>query len=522
MKRKTLIFSIALGIIGDILFWNKGQGISFFIFIFFILFFLSLTLKETHLSPHKKGYIFLIPIFFFALMGFVLSEPVVSFLNRVVTFLLIGVWMASFEKGNWLRFGLADYALSGIRFGFNLISFPWLRSANLGLFPDHKKETSDGIKTLLRGFAIALPILLLLSALFASADMIFADQVENLWKFIDIENFSEYILRAFLIFLFANFFLGLLVFSAKNREKESYYGENNPLLKPFLGPIESGIVLSSVVLLYLTFIVLQFRYFFFNQSAIIELGYTYAEYARRGFGELIATSVISLTLILTLKTITIETRNKKSHLSSWLIIGLILCNLIVLVSAFIRLNLYESAYGFTRLRIYSHIFIIWLGILLVASGVLVWKNKIRLIANISLVFIIGFTATLNLINPDQLIVMRNVQRTLIGKPLDSSYLGSLSSDAMPALVKSYNSMPSSKSTNISLGAALVCNQFNNQAQLADTRWQSFNLSHDRARKLVSGISHLLSEYQITEEDWNILIEDAEGNETFCNRDLFFD
>ena len=58
-------------------------------------------------------------------------------------------------------------------------------------------------------------------------------------------------------------------------------------------------------------------------------------------------------------------------------VALIIGNLIVLVSAFMRLNLYESAYGFTRSRIYSHVFIIWLGILLIVAGILAWKKKVR-------------------------------------------------------------------------------------------------------------------------------------------------
>jgi hypothetical protein len=39
---------------------------------------------------------------------------------------------------------------------------------------------------------------------------------------------------------------------------------------------------------------------------------------------------------------------------------------VILISSFYRLNLLEDAYGFSRLRTYSHVFMIWLGILLAA------------------------------------------------------------------------------------------------------------------------------------------------------------
>jgi hypothetical protein len=44
-------------------------------------------------------------------------------------------------------------------------------------------------------------------------------------------------------------------------------------------------VLSSVVVLFSAFVIIQFQYFFGGAANISIEGYTYAEYARRGFGE---------------------------------------------------------------------------------------------------------------------------------------------------------------------------------------------------------------------------------------------
>ena len=54
----------------------------------------------------------------------------------------------------------------------------------------------------------------------------------------------------------------------------------------FLGFTEAAVVLGAVVVLFALFVVIQFQYFFGGQTNIGVQGYTYSEYARRGFGEL--------------------------------------------------------------------------------------------------------------------------------------------------------------------------------------------------------------------------------------------
>ena len=55
-------------------------------------------------------------------------------------------------------------------------------------------------------------------------------------------------------------------------------------------------VLAGVALLFAAFVLVQFRYFFGGAQNIGIEGYTFAEYARRGYGELMAVAVLSLLL----------------------------------------------------------------------------------------------------------------------------------------------------------------------------------------------------------------------------------
>ncbi len=104
---------------------------------------------------------------------------------------------------------------------------------------------------------------------------------------------------------------------------------------------------------------------------------------------------------------------------------------VMLVSAFQRLLLYEAAYGFSRLRMYTHIFMIWLGVLLAVVVVLELLRRERLFPLAALLASIGFAATLVLINVDGSIVRQNVRRAPLGEGLDVAYLASLSTDSAP-------------------------------------------------------------------------------------------
>jgi hypothetical protein len=108
--------------------------------------------------------------------------------------------------------------------------------------------------------------------------------------------------------------------------------------------------------------------------------------------------------------------------------------LIILASAYKRLSLYELAYGFTRLRLYSHVFMIWLALLMIAFMAFPTAYRTRYFATGLLAFVIGFTATLDLLNPDAFIVRQNVTHMRDVEHLDVDYLGSLSADAIPQLI----------------------------------------------------------------------------------------
>ena len=124
-------------------------------------------------------------------------------------------------------------------------------------------------------------------------------------------------------------------------------------------------MLILVDLLFLVFVGIQFAYLFGGQANITLEGYTYAEYTRRGFFELLTVSVLTLGLILTLHWLVRSETGRQKVIFKGLSSLMIALVLVILASAFQRLLLYEIAYGYTQLRLYSHIFMVWLALLFV-------------------------------------------------------------------------------------------------------------------------------------------------------------
>ncbi len=189
-----------------------------------------------------------------------------------------------------------------------------------------------------------------MAALLASADPVFNQQVQNLFQYLRVEKLAEYLYRLSYIILLAYLFAGVLLYALLSSSKERVTSTGALRLSPFLGWLEAVTVLACVDLLFVFFVAIQFRYFFGGQANINLEGFTYAAYARRGFGELLAVAFISLLLFLVLSWVTRRQADRSRRLFSAMGILLVALVAVILVSAFQRLLLYEAAYGFTRLR----------------------------------------------------------------------------------------------------------------------------------------------------------------------------
>jgi hypothetical protein len=518
MKRPNVLWitALILGWLFDFLFWKHAPGISFAIYVILCLIGGFVLLGMDGLRPNRKALLLLLPITFFAVMTFVRQEPMSLLLAYAFTLFLLGVLAITFLGGRWLAYSLSDYLANFFRLAGSMIARP-LAFAIENRRPQAETGSKGGARRvwpILRGVLIAIPILAIFAALLASADLIFAQRLDNLIALFRLEKLPEYIFRGVYILIGAYLLAGVFWHAATRSQDEKLIGEGKPLVPAFLGFTESAIVLGSVVLLFAAFVVIQFQYFFGGQANIYIDGYTYAEYARRGFGELVTVAFFSLLLYLGLSAI-VKRKPLGQHWGfSGLGIGMVALVGIILFSAFQRLRLYEAAYGFSRLRTYTHIFMIWLGVLLAVVVLLEILRRERAFAAAALLAAIGFAVTLSLLNVDAFIVRQNVARATQGEELDVAYLASLSTDVTPALVEAYQSASLPAGTREAVGASLACIQADAPSR-EDTSWQSFQLSQWRGERALQSVQKDLKSYQIVDDNWPMKVITPQGQEYEC-------
>ncbi len=525
MKKHLLLTSLFLGIAFDVLFWKKVPGISFFIFIVLCLAAGYLLLQAQNVRPARRSLFLLVPIIFFSVMTFIRSDPFTSFLNYTLTLFSAAVLVMTYRNGLWAMYSLSDYAANIFRLISSMFTLAWVQITNI--HPQQKASIEKGYKNsmwpIVRGLLLAIPVLLVYTALFSSADLIFEQRLNDLLANLNLEKLTETIFRGSYILIIAYFLVGIFKHAESQSQNKKLIGIDKPAVAPFLGFTEASIILGNVLLLFGAFVIIQFQYFFYGQANIIIEKFTYSEYARRGFGELVAAAVFSLILLQSLSAITKRESNRHRKSFSGLVIGLVISVIIILVSSFQRLNLYESAYGFSRLRAYSHVFMIWLGILLVAVVAIEFFNRQRAFANIALLALMGFTASLNHLNVDGFIARQNISRAVQGKELDVSYLSTLTSDAVPTMVEAYSSSNLPSTIKDDIGAAIVCYEASKETDASQTQlWQSFHFSGWNAARELDTVRERLKSYQIQDDTWPIIVINPSGTEYLCHNYLLFD
>jgi hypothetical protein len=276
------------------------------------------------------------------------------------------------------------------------------------------------------GLAAAAPVAAVFGGLLVEADPVFGHLVG---RAIDVE-LAPLLSHAGAIVLWAWLTSGLL--RALCRPADTPAATSRSGGRFGLG--EVGTVLAVVDLLFLAFVAVQFRYLFGGADLVRELtGMSYAEYARRGFFELVAVATLSLPLLL-LADWSLDQRDAVRVRRFRLLAGLMLLLLdVMLASALFRMRLYTAEYGLTELRFYTTAFMGWLVLVFGWFVATVLRGRRERFGTGALLAGWLMLAGLNLANPDAIIAGVNLERAAHGRPLDGDYAVGLSADALPTL-----------------------------------------------------------------------------------------
>ena len=158
----------------------------------------------------------------------------------------------------------------------------------------------------------------------------------------------------------------------------------------------------------------------------------------------------------------------------------------MLASAFHRVSLYEAAYGYTVSRLYAQVYMLVLGVALIAlaAGILGTLDIGSLFRRVFTVAVVAFLV-LVFWNHEAWIASANMDRVATTGKLDARYIArDLSPDALPVIVTRLASLP--EPLRGQLHAELVA-RYGNPRRLAPDSWFEWNLRRQKAREALRRI-----------------------------------
>lgn len=427
-----LLFAFASGVAFEYLFPGQALGVNYPVFLGTFIVGMLLFFPERIVSAGRRTMFFLGGSFLFALMVFVRESELLTVLNVLASLGLLALGIESLAGRPVRRYVVVEYIATAF---LPLKCFPYFflgmgELTALGAAVEKRSNLARALK----GLLIALPIVGILIILFSSADLVFRKYVTEFFSF----DFSIVTVLYFLRVVFvASGVFAVCTYIARSVVKpEPPTVVSTKASASGFGFIETSVVLGSVALVFLAFLLIQFTYLFGGEGAVVAQGFAYAEYARRGFFELIAVSLIAFFLLLATAREVVRDGGQHAPLFKWLAGILILETMLVMVSAFQRLSLYELTYGFTTLRLYSHIFIVWIGTIFLFLGYEIFVREDRVgFAFRGLISMVLFLLVVNILNPDEFIARQNIERYHETGEIDFNYLAILSTDAFPETIK---------------------------------------------------------------------------------------
>ena len=481
--RLLAVLALIAGIVFDYLFFGKAIGVSYplFLAVFYCVFWVA---------SHKRvsfqidfGWFLFVPILLLSAAFAIHSNPVLLARNSVLIPLLLLVQTTLLVYGyEWSsvrcvsRFigRLTDHISVNVPKVFlELISLA--KVANR-MVPEKRKT----LKNIFIGLIISVPLLVIVIPLLASADTVFQNFLADILKSLESIGSIPLAEHVGVIGIITVLLFGYLAVVLKAEVE----GASVPVERG-TGGSDATIVVTVLVMVnavYILFCAIQFTYLFGGEEVIRSIpDYTYAEYARRGFSELIVVTIINLSILLIGLRFT-KNDGKLDRLVLALRCLLVLCTVIMLYSAHLRLKLYEDAYGYTYARIFAHTFIGFLFTLFMLTLYKLWQRDLPLLKAFAVAALLAYT-TLNYVNIDAIIAQRNIDRYFRTGKIDLDYLQELSYDAIPELTRlsadSYGDMAAKAE------AVLLRDK---QAELnSESPWQSYNFSKVRARQILSKI-----------------------------------
>ena len=428
----TAGIALALGILGDLLLIVLPWGINVSLWVLALAILVFVVARAGKLALTGGGRWLVAPMLLFAALVAGRDSATLTVCNVLALLIVLSLGAARTRTGRLQLAGLLDYAaalfFAGMYGLFGAVALigaiPWRK-----LSMPHWSQQARAVGC---GLLLALPLLFIFGSLFAAADPIFQSFAAGLFNWNGQDLFGHLIWIVLWSWLAGGFLYLLLLANEFAVELHVQPGVMS------LGIVEIGTALGLVNVLFLAFVVIQFRYFFGGAAILnVATGLTYAEYARRGFFELVTVAALVLPVLLIAHWLLKKDGQRAERSFNILAAVLIALLFVIMISALQRMRLYTEEFGLTELRLYTTAFMGWLALVFVWLLATVLRGQRERFAFGALVAGLGVLVILNAVNPDDMIARTNTGRidAATRQPFDAGYVTGLSADAVPTLIQ---------------------------------------------------------------------------------------
>jgi hypothetical protein len=425
--------ALLLGVVGDALMRAPAPGANLTVWTVAVLVALVTLARRRHDSiPLDARWLIAPTLAIAALFTWRASESltVYNILAAIGTLALLASAMQARPGQMILESRLRDVAARVLSVGVGaLLGMPRLVVVDVSLREATSARGATRVVAGLRAALMAIPLLLIFGGLFASADPVFARILGDIFDIDGGVVASHVMLSGFFAWIVGGFLRTALL--SGDRARASL-----PFPDGALGLTEVGVALGSLVLLFAAFVGVQFRYFFGGDALISQTaGLSYADYARKGFFELVTVSALVLPVLLSANALLRRDTSNAVRIYRVLASTLLVLLAVIMYSAIARMRLYQAAYGLSTDRFEATVFMGWLALVLGWFAFTVLRGRDKRFVGGLLVSAWGTLIALNVANPAAIVARGNIARAERGKELDVRYLQSLGADAAPALAE---------------------------------------------------------------------------------------
>ena len=320
--------------------FHNGSGIAFPFFLAGTLLYFVFSLSKLEITLKKGSIFYMISMLLLGVSTFCTDGWAIIALNKLAVFLLVMCLLLHqyFDTTKWNLGKYVGSICQLIVMSFGELNRPFIDGK---AYFREKGKVNKKVWYGLLGAVIAIPILLIAAGLLSSADAVFRKMTTDFVNWIRPGNVFNVVFRIAFLF-FASYALTACLCKRSIREKVRDHRNGEPVL--------AITIMSLLSLLYLLFSGIQIFGLFLGKMQLPD-GYTYAQYAREGFFQLLSVSILNLILVLVCLSFFKESKVLKAVMTI-----MSLCTFVMIASSAMRMIIYIRYYYLTFLRI----FVLWM------------------------------------------------------------------------------------------------------------------------------------------------------------------